>query len=128
MRTIFKYIGYFLATASAVVIIRTWAVSDYRARTERRTIIRNDSIQNVMLKNVLINQNEMWMWQYDNSVTLDVLDKSWQNFLKRDSKFDLLLDYNQKLLDALKKNENNLHPLVPKQIPDSLKWGYNKMK
>jgi hypothetical protein len=84
-------------------------------RTESKIdrVILNDSIQNVMIQNVLINQDELYWYALDGSVRLENLDRSYQFFLKSHNEKDFLLNYIEQLQMDLKKNEQTSISKIP---------------
>lgn len=121
-------VGGITAIASIIIVIYSQGAKSEQKKIKDSSIeykvdklIVSDSLKNIKIDKVLLNQSDFSVKQSDMSGKLDNLNKSYINHLKTDKKVDELIQY----LEGVKKNnEINLYQtvFVPKtlQIPLSL--------
>lgn len=116
MKLIFRIVGYFLATASAVTVI--WGVATYFNKSETRTqhiensletIIETQQSESVKTDSLMFNVNRLNRNVNDLTGSHNALRESYVNYLSHDDALtkEEFIDYMQGIEFEIKKNDRS---------------------
>ena len=123
MRQLFRYISYFTAAATAITLIASVAVSNYKAKEDRRTIIQSQAKQRVTdsiaLSEIVNIRSEIGIVKgivNSHTESLDNLNKAFISHLKNDKRFDELINYLQSSQNENTNKSDILNKILKKTI------------